>query len=234
MNHSALLPPLARTIKWDTIPINDSSSWIEKSNNPKFLSNLFLACALPPGTATYYVAFKSVAKPINIILVSCGSAITSVMLVAGVVLRCLASRDPKWVQRQKLSEKCKDRIPSLQELIKYDENVLSRDEIQVLLEQDIRNLSYQDFVEKHDIFLLDQFDDTNIPLLKPKYLRWLYSHLANRKIEKIAADRASQLLGVSEDEIADCIEMNRQGNKLASSEKKKWKDEEALFYKAEK
>jgi hypothetical protein len=229
MDDLAISPPSVPIINWENIPINDCS-WIEKSDNRKFLSNLFLACTLPSAAATYYVSFKWFARPIfNRITFWGSAAATLALLVAGVVLRSLQDciRDPKLIlsKRQKLAKMCNGEIPIYRLLVEYEQNfVLDKNEVQILLEQDIRNFSYQDFILKHrspliNLPVLKDLSEENIFLLRPKYLEWLLYDQKNKNITNIAADPTNQLFKISEYEISYYNKIISQRTGLESLEK---------------
>lgn len=196
----------SRTIDWKKSPATEPAGWFDITSNRKFFSNILLGCTLPSAAATTYVAFRFVARPIVIIRTFSGlSLLTLALFVSGIILRRLSpsKKCPEWIQqqRQEVENKLKDKVPAYSE-INYDPSVLSEEEVQILIEGDIRAMTYDDLIRKHKISVLDFLDHSNKNLLKPKYMASLIEKKDSRGIQEIANDSASKALKVSYKKIA--------------------------------
>lgn len=199
-----------RSVNWECLPETRTLKWHEVTKTRNIVGNVFLSLSSLTAAAALFTATASLA-----IASLAFASLSVVFLATGVYLRKMKDHelDPDFrMNKRNQINSLQPKIPhviTLNSLV--SRFIITCNEKQVLLHQDIYATDYNDFVVKHSQRIFDELDKTNIDLLKLKFLDYLskceitdpqtilQSH-ANRYFLLTEADLAPFLPKVAEEE----------------------------------
>lgn len=192
----------ARTIDWNALPPTRALAWHEVTKTRNVVSKVFLMLAAVTATAAIIVA----TTPIALASLAFGT-LSIAFLAGGIYLRRMAEHelDPDFRMKKRVLFKLQMFNPDAKTLdalnTSVDRFLITSKEKQALLHEDIYFLEYDVFVTKHGEKVFDELDQTNMSLLKDKFLDYL-SRCEITDIEPILQSNANRYFHLTEADLA--------------------------------
>lgn len=188
----------ARSVDWNSLPPTRKLAWHEVTKTRNAVSKVFLLLAAVTATAAIIIA----TTPIGLASLAVG-AVSLAFLGGGIYLRRMAEHelDPDFRMQKRCLFRQQMYDPNLKTLNVLNTSVahflITKAEKQALLHEEIYFLEYDVFVTKHGEKVFGELDQTNMALLRNKFLDYL-NRCEITEIKPILQSNANQYFQLTE------------------------------------
>lgn len=180
-----------RTINWDELPeLDNDPEWHEYTSIRELAAYILGGMSAISASATVYTAIYFTAAPATVLSVFSGLCVLTVILtvVSYAIFNKEASpNDPE--ERRRVRKLIYDTIIIENKNFNYlgisedwIDNIISKDEINALVANDLRLTPYKNFINRHSTKIIEILDETNLNALKHSF----YTYLQTENLGTIA------------------------------------------------
>jgi hypothetical protein len=203
-----------RNVNWDKLPATRTLRWHEVTKIRNAVSNVLIALAIATSTALFFTA-----APIACTSICIGAL---AFLVTGIYLRMQQEHplDPDFRMKKRNDIQDSSQIPYIGMLnASVARYIITQDEKQALLHQDINDTDYNIFITKHGQIIFNQLDKQNLSLLKVKFLAYLsHCKITAKDLQAIVDSKANTYFKLTHDDLMQFLAIENDQEELSEQE----------------